>query len=87
MKINNYGVNGINPYKRSADMVAKTEAAKQKQDKVEISSAAKELQSTNKISEARQEKVDQLKAQVQNGTYEIKPDEIAKKFADFYKQQ
>ncbi|AZB44541.1 flagellar biosynthesis anti-sigma factor FlgM [Bacillus sp. FJAT-42376] len=86
MKINNYGANGINPYKRNAEQVIKSEAVQKKQDKIEISSAAKELQSTNKLTEARQEKLDQLKAKIENGTYEIKPAEIARKFADFYKQ-
>ncbi|WP_338778621.1 flagellar biosynthesis anti-sigma factor FlgM [Metabacillus sp. FJAT-52054] len=86
MKINNYGVNGINPYKKNADQIMKQEAVQQKQDKIEISSAAKQLQSTNKMAEARQEKIDQLKAQIENGTYEVNPSEIARKFADFYKQ-
>ncbi|MGD7006934.1 flagellar biosynthesis anti-sigma factor FlgM [Metabacillus sp. 84] len=86
MKINNYSVNGINPYKRKDSQVERAGQVQAKQDKIEISSAAKELQSTNKIAEARQEKVDQLKAKIENGTYEINPKEIARKFADYYKQ-
>lgn len=85
MKINNLGPTGINPYKKAInklDKVNNTTTAKA--DKVEISSAAKEMQQISQISTARQEKVEQLKLQVQNGTYKVKPQEIATSIMDFY---
>ncbi len=85
MKINNIGTTGINPYKKAInklDKVNNTTTAKA--DKVEISSAAKEMQQISQISTARQEKVEQLKLQVQNGTYKVKPQEIATSIMGFY---
>jgi negative regulator of flagellin synthesis FlgM len=54
-----------------------------KTDKVEISEAAKEIQEVRKqldnTPDVRTEKVEQLKNQIENGTYEIKSEEIAEK--------
>jgi len=61
---------------KAASQVAKT-------DKVEISEAAKEIQEVRKqldnTPDVRTEKVEQLKNQIENGTYEIKSEEIAEK--------
>jgi negative regulator of flagellin synthesis FlgM len=85
MKINNLGLTGINPYKKAInklDKVNNTTTAKA--DKVEISSAAKEMQQINQVSTARQEKVEELKLQLQNGTYKVKPQEVASSIINFY---
>lgn len=55
-----------------------------KRDKLEISSEALELQKGNPLELERQQKVEQLKAQVQSGEYEINPREVAKKMYDFW---
>ncbi|MCD7034451.1 flagellar biosynthesis anti-sigma factor FlgM [Metabacillus sp. GX 13764] len=86
MKINNHNVSGINPYQKSLDKMAKPEAAAQKKDKVEISSAAKDLQA-NSIVQARQEKVEALKKQVENGTYKVDPNTVANSIVDFFRKQ
>ena len=50
-------------------------------DRVELSSGSRLLQKVNSIMKAeepgRAEKINMLKEQVQNGTYEIKPEKIA----------
>ena len=54
-----------------------------KTDTVVISDAAKRIQEIrsqlDEIPDVREEKVAQLRQQIENGTYEIKPDKIAEK--------
>lgn len=83
MKINPFGPVGINPYKNQMNKVAATEK-QTKADKVEISSAAKQLQETSPITVERQQKVEALKQQVQNGTYKVNTEDVAKSVYDFY---
>ncbi|WP_445487927.1 flagellar biosynthesis anti-sigma factor FlgM [Niallia sp. 03133] len=88
MKINNYGTQGINPYKKQINKMDQTnKAASQGTDKVEISAAAKELQQVSQGSPERTEKVEALKKQVQSGNYEINPQEIAKSILNFYSKK
>lgn len=85
MKINNYGTQGINPYKKQVSKIdqVKTEAVKGT-DKIEISSAAKELQQVTQVSQARTEKIEALKKQIQNGSYEVRSEDIANSIVNFY---
>jgi len=84
MRINNVGSMGVNPYKREIGRQVETGKPTAKQDKVEISAAAKELQQAPQWVLDRQEKIRQLKEQVQNGTYQIDADAIAKSIMAFY---
>jgi negative regulator of flagellin synthesis FlgM len=84
MKINNVGSMGVNPYRRSFDKEMQVKKPATKQDKLEISAAAKELQQVSQWTAERQEKVRKLKEQVQNGTYKIDPEAIAKSIYKFY---
>ncbi|MBD8071393.1 flagellar biosynthesis anti-sigma factor FlgM [Bacillus sp. PS06] len=83
MKINQTNLTGINPYKKQINKLASTEKTV-KTDKVEISSAAKQLQETSAVTVARQEKVEALKQQVQNGTYKVDADKVAKSILNYY---
>ena len=86
MKINPFN-NIQNVYRKQMDkQPAKTEAAEAKKDKIEISSEAKIMQQDTKIASERREKVESLKQQVQNGEYKVNPQEVAKKFYDFWNQ-
>lgn len=70
---------GVNPYKRQLDKVETIQKTNPKTaDKVEISSAAKGLQESLQIENKRQEKVETLKQQVQNGTYQVNHQAVAK---------
>jgi negative regulator of flagellin synthesis FlgM len=87
MKINNIGPSGINPYQRQMnkmDNAAKTPG--KSADRVEISSAAKEMQQVSQFANERKAKVEELKLQVENGTYQINPNEVAKSILNFYKK-
>ncbi|MFV2046271.1 flagellar biosynthesis anti-sigma factor FlgM [Metabacillus sp. YM-086] len=87
MKINNIGSMGVNPYKRNLE---KSDLANQKsqakKDKVEISTEAIDLQQSNEVAKAREEKVQVIKTQLENGTYTIDPQAMAKGLLSFYKK-
>ncbi|MGD6842970.1 flagellar biosynthesis anti-sigma factor FlgM [Bacillus infantis] len=85
MKINqNFGASGINPYKRQLNNMDNQSKETKKTDKVEISSAAKEMQQVSQLTAKRQAKVEELKLQVQNGTYQVDAKETAKSILKFY---
>lgn len=86
MKINQFGSsNQVNPYQRQANKAHSIEQSlKKTADKLEISSAAKEMQQMSQSTPARQARVDELKIQVENGTYKINPQDIAKSIVNFY---
>ncbi|RFU68303.1 flagellar biosynthesis anti-sigma factor FlgM [Peribacillus saganii] len=85
MKINNFGPSGINPYKRELNKIENVKGtAKSASDKIEISSTAKEMQQSSQIPAQRQAKVDELRMQVENGTYKLNPRDTAKSIVDFY---
>ena len=86
MKINNVGVTGINPYLKTNKAASVKETKASASDKVEISSAAKEMQQISPIPAARQAKVDELKIQVENGTYQLNAKETAKGLVDFFRK-
>ncbi|WP_110928433.1 flagellar biosynthesis anti-sigma factor FlgM [Bacillus massiliglaciei] len=87
MKINNIGTQGINPYHLQSQKAEKANMiSAKKTDKLEISSAAKEMQSASaaNVTAARQEKINSLKVQVENGTYKIDAKATAKGIINFY---
>lgn len=87
MKINNFRPSGVNPYQNQQNKMDHLEKSKQKKtDVVEISPEAKEMQSISSIDKERQTKVEELKAQVQNGTYTPQPNQIAKSMIDYYRK-
>ena len=63
------------------DAALKTGQTPVRGDRVELSSGSRLLQKVNSIMKAeepgRAEKINMLKEQIQNGTYEIKPEKIA----------
>lgn len=78
MKINNYGVNPVNPYKNQQ---LKTEATKKAamnfSDQLEISSEAKDLQGIKDFAATRVDKVQAIKNQLEAGTYKVDADRLA----------
>ncbi|MDX8363818.1 flagellar biosynthesis anti-sigma factor FlgM [Cytobacillus sp. IB215665] len=87
MKINQFGVSGINPYKQQLNKLDTIKKNNTMKDKLEISSAAKELQETTDIEAARQEKVEAIKQQVDSGTYTINREAVARGIYDFYSKK
>ena len=85
MKVNPFGSQRINPYTLQTNKVDKVNRAASKQkDEVEISSTAKEMQQVSQLTSQRQAKVEDLKIQVENGTYKVDPKEVAKSMIQFY---
>jgi negative regulator of flagellin synthesis FlgM len=85
MKIHPFGSQGINPYKQQMNKMDQAVLAVNKQkDKVEISSTAKEMQQVSQLEKQRQAKVEELKLQVENGTYKMDPRKSAKGIIHFY---
>lgn len=62
-------------------------AVAQQNDKVEISDAARQMQGAQKTDETRSQRVEQLKAQVQSGTYHVDAKDIAAKMYAFWNQK
>ncbi|ASV68255.1 flagellar biosynthesis anti-sigma factor FlgM [Cytobacillus sp. FSL W7-1323] len=89
MKVNHFNAaNQVNPYQRQANMTKQVEQAKTNQaDKLEISSKALEMQKTSQSDPARQAKVEQLKMQVENGTYHVDANELAKSLVQHFQQK
>ncbi|MED5098974.1 flagellar biosynthesis anti-sigma factor FlgM [Niallia circulans] len=83
MKINNFNPVNINPYKKQMEKNAAALNIK-KEDKVEISKAALELQGTQ--DEVRLEKIQELKKQISEGTYQVDSKEVAEKILSFWKK-
>ena len=78
MKIQKFNLPAINPYKANQLKAEQTEhKAKMKTDKLEISSEAKQLSETSSFTVERNERVQQLKAQVQAGTYEVNAEQLS----------
>lgn len=86
MKINNYGVNPVNPYKNQQ---LKTEATKKAvssfEDHIEISSQAKDLQGIKDYSTERAEKVQAIKAQYEAGTYKVDANKLANDLTNHFR--
>jgi negative regulator of flagellin synthesis FlgM len=87
MKINNFGTHRVNPYNRQMNKMDELKKAEKPVDKVEISSTAKAMQQLSDVEQQRAKKVEELKIQVEKGTYKPNPQEIAKSIANFYSKK
>ena len=76
-------VNQVQDKNKAGIAENKTEKSAVKADTVVISDAAKRVQETRRqlddIPDVREDKISQLRMQIQNGTYEINADKIASK--------
>ncbi|GEM04737.1 hypothetical protein HMI01_17250 [Halolactibacillus miurensis] len=86
MKINLQRLVNNNPYKAQQQKQTEIKQDQQKQrDKVEISPKAKEMQASSGVQPERLEKVNQIKHQVETGTYHVRPHDVAQKMTQFFK--
>ncbi|MEB1806674.1 MAG: flagellar biosynthesis anti-sigma factor FlgM [Bacillaceae bacterium] len=86
MKINPYQAIQNTTYRKQVEKQTATNETKMKKDEIQISKAAMELQQSTKIDAARQEKVNELKEQIQSGNYKVDAQAVANKFYDFWNQ-
>lgn len=84
MKVNNWGLSGVNPYQRELNKseVLKNKNGK-KMDQVEISQEALNMQKTQ-ADPVNQAKISELKEQIKNGDYKIDHQEIAVRMYNYY---
>lgn len=87
MKINNIGQFGVNPYKQNVNKLDAVAKGSKTADKIEISNVAKELQQTPNVVAQRQERIDEITVQIENGTYRVNTNETAKSILDFYSKK
>jgi negative regulator of flagellin synthesis FlgM len=89
MKINETGrVGAINNYQRQIDSQRKdTDYKARRKDEVSISAEAKELLKAQKIGidPERAERIEELKAQVSAGTYQVEARKLADKLVPYFK--
>ncbi|USK69980.1 flagellar biosynthesis anti-sigma factor FlgM [Peribacillus asahii] len=87
MKIHSFGVSRVNPYNLQANKMDNQKLSHKKAfDKLEISSEAKVMQEGSNIQAERQAKIEQLKRQVENGTYTLDSKATAKGIIDYFKR-
>ncbi len=55
-----------------------------KRDEVNISSEAKQMQASKSGSVDREDKIQEIKEKIENGTYNVDPKEVARKFYEFW---
>ncbi|MBU9721731.1 MULTISPECIES: flagellar biosynthesis anti-sigma factor FlgM [Bacillaceae] len=83
MKVN--PMHSLNAYQKQQNVGAKKKAdVNKKHDQLQISSAAKQMQEMSRITTERQEKVERIKAEIDQGTYKVDAKEVAKKFYEFW---
>ncbi len=79
MKIQNVQLQGVNPYRIQEQKNQQIKQEQTFQDKLEISKKAQQLSKKSTFEVAREQKVAELKAQVENGTYKIDHQQLASK--------
>ncbi|WP_342513000.1 flagellar biosynthesis anti-sigma factor FlgM [Sporosarcina sp. FSL K6-1522] len=85
MKIQKFNLPAINPYKANQLKADQFEQqAKRQTDKIEISSEAKQLSEVSPITIERNDRVQQLKAQIESGTYEVNAEQLASNLVKYY---
>ncbi len=90
MKINPYQNNvNVNAYKQISQGTHSTQQNQEttgstKKDQVSISNQAKQLNETNRVQLERQQRVEDLKNQVQTNQYQIQPQKVAEAFASYW---
>ena len=85
MEINKINLPAINPYKANELKAEQTvKKALPQTDKLEISTEAKKLSEISSYSVERNERVQEIKSQVDAGTYKVDSEQLAKKLISYY---
>ncbi|MBB4823620.1 negative regulator of flagellin synthesis FlgM [Sporosarcina luteola] len=87
MKINKFNIPPVNPYRANQ---VKADQAKEKastqMDKIEISSKAKQLSEVTPFEAKRNERIQQLKAQIESGEYKVEPEKLASDLIKYFQK-
>lgn len=85
MKVNKMNIPAINPYKANELKVQKSAQHQLAQkDKLEISTEAKQLSEITSYKAERTAHVQKIKAQIDEGTYQVNAENIAKSLLKYY---
>ncbi|MEK4128732.1 flagellar biosynthesis anti-sigma factor FlgM [Solibacillus sp. FSL W8-0474] len=85
MKINPINVQAINTYNKQARPVKNAETPKTFADHIEISSKAKEMQASSTYANEREERVKQIKEDINSGNYKVDAKKVAEDMLKFYR--
>ena len=86
MKIQKVNIPAINPYKTNQLKAEQVEQkAKMKTDKLEISSEAKQLSEISPFTIERNKRVEELKSEIESGTYKVDAEQLASNLAKYFK--
>lgn len=85
MKITGIQLTNINPYNKAQRPAQAQKIGTSFADKLEISSAAKDMQVTSGYKEQRAERVQQLKAEIESGEYQVDSRKIAEDMLKYYR--
>jgi negative regulator of flagellin synthesis FlgM len=87
MRINHFNSIQNNPYKKQTqDMKQESVQSAFKKDEIQISDEAKKLLSSSKFEQERTEKVNEIKRQVESGSYQVNSSKVAKSILDFWRK-
>ncbi|PIC62959.1 flagellar biosynthesis anti-sigma factor FlgM [Sporosarcina sp. P13] len=85
MKVGGFKTPLVNPYRNQQMKVDQTKQSyEMKTDKLEISSEAKQLLAASSVETERQQRVQQLKAQVQSGEYQVDAKTLASNMLSYF---
>lgn len=84
MKINGPNQTNLNPYQKQINKRTEMGTQKQQTDKIEISETAKQMQETGKNNPVRQKLVEQVKRDIESGSYQVDSKATAEKMLDFW---
>jgi len=86
MKINSNstGIDRIQLYQNQINKIEKDKPKQQNEDKLEISSQAKDLQLASQIQSEREERIQQIQKQIEEGSYKVKPSLVAEKMLQYF---
>jgi negative regulator of flagellin synthesis FlgM len=87
MRINHYQAIQNNPYKSNVqDMKQGSFQSRFKRDDIQISEEAKSLLQSSQFSEERVQKVNEIKSQIDGGTYQVKITETVASVLNFWRK-
>jgi negative regulator of flagellin synthesis FlgM len=87
MRINHFNSIQNNPYKKQTqDVKQETVQSTYKKDEIQISDEAKKLLSSSKFEQERADKVNEIKQQVESGSYKVNASKVAKSILDYWRE-
>ncbi|MDF2534994.1 MAG: anti-sigma-28 factor FlgM [Bacillales bacterium] len=84
MKIERNNLGPVNPYKQHTNIRRSNSSSFSGEDKIEISSAALEMQESSKFLTERNERIEQIKKEINSGNFKVNEFEVAKSLYNYY---